>query len=63
MDDSERHKQVDVLCTALWEMAEQCGHDLVGEHREFYCPRITEAFAAVTELYPRMMVGVITKSV
>ncbi len=43
---------IEKLCKAIIEMKENCEYDLVGEHREYYNPRIDESFKSILELYP-----------
>lgn len=45
-------EQIDALCRAIWQMARQAPHDLGGEQRDFYLPRLNEAMVAAAVLFP-----------
>jgi len=49
---AKQREQADLLCRVIWEMAENAPHDLIGEHRDFYLPRIQKALLAIGVLYP-----------
>lgn len=53
---------IEKLCKAVAEMAENCGHDLVGEHRKNYNPRIERAFVALVQLFPVQMAKAIAEA-
>jgi hypothetical protein len=51
----DMNHEINKLCRAIAEMAENCNHDLVGQHRENYNPRIMAAYFALLKLYPLQM--------
>ena len=40
------------VCRDIAEMAVNCNHDLTGDHRKNYNPRIDSAGMALSELFP-----------
>lgn len=55
MKSQEIHK----LCLAIWQMQKQAPHDLGGEQREFYLPRLTEAMLACAQLFPAQFASIV----
>lgn len=43
---------VEQALTLLAECAHQAPHDLCGEQREFYCPRLTQALVLLGTVFP-----------
>lgn len=46
---------INKLCKVAYEMINNCDNDLVGDHREFYNPRIKNIFIIVGKLFPVQM--------
>ena len=47
---------VDKLCKVVLEMQQNCEYDLIGDHRNFYNPRIKTAFLELSKIFPVNMV-------
>lgn len=53
--------EIDELCRALKEMAENCDDDLCGDHRKFYNPRIKKGFLIVSRIFPKSMAMILNE--
>lgn len=54
---AEKKKAAKELVHAVVQMIQQAPHDFCGEQREFYLPRMRDAFTAVAQLFPEELIG------
>jgi hypothetical protein len=50
--EASHDQHIKTLCKAIWEMCQNAPHDLCGDHRRFYIPRLTDAMTAAARLFP-----------
>ncbi len=51
----ERREKTEELCKIVAEVSNQVGHDLSGEQREFYVPKLMQLFVLAGTLFPAEM--------
>lgn len=59
---NEKGKNIEVICKTIYEMIAQAPHDFCGEQREFYLPRLRDAFCSAGMLFPQQMARAIESS-
>lgn len=62
MGPNESVRLIESACLAIAEMAVNCEHDLVGDHRENYNPRIMTALKSLAQIFPAHMAEAIQKA-
>jgi len=58
---SDKAKDIQTLCLAIWEMNKQAPHDFGGEQREFYLPRLGDCMMAAAKLFPAQFSQVVMR--